>query len=273
MWDILFPPRCLICNKNGKWVCRLCENAMTYSTQFVEIGNSPQIQAFGMFEYSGNAKRLLHLYKYNRLTVVADTLKRVIRQYFARDPFRFVQKLLLMGIGERKRFEFGDEIETSSRVVRQGLFFREQDRMYNKIVRNTRGIAVPVPIGAKHYKERGFWQVDELFSGIAFDRYAMQYIPHMVGVRDTKTHQSKRNARQRLGKQDKHFFITNTGKEMFKSLVKQNVKHVIFLLVDDVISTGTTVFYLAKTLKDMAKQYGIITEFRAIAYMFNKRKI
>lgn len=99
-------------------------------------------------------------------------------------------------------------------------------------------VIIPVPLHLNRHKQRGFNQVDELLGEI-IRRYPYITILRCQRYKDT-LQQSTLNRQQRLAN------LTNAFKFNTRPSVLVN-KHIA--LVDDVVTTGTTVNELAKLCK------------------------
>lgn len=93
---------------------------------------------------------------------------------------------------------------------------------------------VPIPISIKSYQERMFNQVEGLFSGVNFTRA-------LIVQSEEKKQQSKLNRNERLRR-----------KQPFKlnSQYEEIVKDKNILLLDDIYTTGRTLYFAAEVLKN-----------------------
>ncbi|EJF00167.1 ComF family protein [Liquorilactobacillus mali] len=103
---------------------------------------------------------------------------------------------------------------------------------------------VPVPLSKQSFQIRMFNQVEALFSGLTFTE--------LLAVRnDEKIKQSKLNRRERLRRRQP--FVLNSNKRV-------EIEAANILLLDDIYTTGGTLYHAARIMKDAgAKKIKSIT--------------
>jgi ComF family protein len=97
-------------------------------------------------------------------------------------------------------------------------------------------VIVPVPTVSGHIRERGYDHIHLIASYVAKSRH----VPYQrLIVRKSSTKQRQASAKQR-DLQAKSAFVVNEKVDSEK----------IYLLIDDVVTTGATIKYAAKSLRD-----------------------
>lgn len=109
--------------------------------------------------------------------------------------------------------------------------FSEQVRKYFRDKKEF--IVIPLPISAQRMSERGFNQVEGILEAAGVDYQAC-----LVRKKDGKP-QAKKTRRERLQLQQP-FELTEAGKEI--------VRNQSIILVDDIYTTGRTIFHAAQVL-------------------------
>jgi len=80
--DLLFPRRCVGCQKEGRWLCRDCRNGVEHRGLYVHAEHA---DLFGLLSFRQKAVReLLHTLKYNGVYEAAANLRELLEwQYSA----------------------------------------------------------------------------------------------------------------------------------------------------------------------------------------------
>lgn len=94
------------------------------------------------------------------------------------------------------------------------------------------GIIVPVPMHPEKLKERTFSQVDELLKEA--------YIPFQHRLEKTTTETQVGKTRQERLNAEQLFRVSN----------ENEIKPTTYIIVDDIFTTGTTIFHAKKVLKE-----------------------
>lgn len=82
--DLLFPVKCVGCNKIGEWLCRECGSLLKIDTSLIcSIDQFDNLWAVADYN-SPIIKKVIELVKYNFATEIAVILEKLIRNYFAR---------------------------------------------------------------------------------------------------------------------------------------------------------------------------------------------
>jgi ComF family protein len=212
--DILFPPRCAFCKKEGDFLCEFCRSNMDIKA-IRSQSNHPSVADFtyldGVIYGADYAKN--------------PALKAAVSQF----KYRFTKDLT----------------DDFSRILADKI--AELSMAYNKKI-----ILIPVPLHKKRLNYRGFNQAELIAQAVAErvgDRVSVLSL--LRRVRHT-SQQAKLSKRQRLDNLS-DAFVFLTGDHTPDSSV-------IYFVVDDVCTTGSTLDNCAKILKEagFSKIYGLV---------------
>lgn len=236
--DVLFPIECLGCKQEGEWLCQGCLASIPLNDKF----NCPLCNRFSFWgrvcahcsleqkdlegvlvasRYSNEIlQQAIQLLKYQFVTGLADPLGALLAKYLEQ----------LANRKEREKSFLNNEriqpLELEKIIRQPELFF------------NRSTILIPVPLHKKRFKERGFNQSELLAkclsegTGQTVVSAAMIRKKYTLPQVDLKMNERKANIRDA-------FYCADPA------LVKN--KNVI--LVDDVLTTGSTMAECAKVLK------------------------
>jgi ComF family protein len=211
--DTVFPKICVICKKDGYFVCPECLTQTALYSGFycpfcrkrVPSSESPEctpycrtqskIRAvFSLSEYSNpSVKELIHQFKFNGVREIGET--------------------------------FGAEL--AEKLSRSGADFEENF------------IIIPIPLHKKSMRRRGFNQ-SEILARTISEKLSVPLLTGVLVKTKTTPHQTEtKNRHERLENLVGAFEITD----------KEEVSGKNIILVDDIITTGATLTECAKVLK------------------------
>lgn len=208
--DLLFPPACTSCGREGVWLCEVCERSLSRHTNaqcplcgkpfwrgFVCLQcqtHSPLAQCIAAFQYSDErVARVVHALKYGFVAHSAPAMARCMAE-----AWKEVQKE-----------DYADLL------------------------------CVPIPLHAKRFAERGFNQAELLARECARRIGCASVLGVLTRTRAT-TPQSQLTRADRARNIHDAFVCT-------KPEVLTNTR---VLLIDDVLTTGATLQEAARVLKD-----------------------
>jgi len=116
--------------------------------------------------------------------------------------------------------------------------------MHDVLPNDKYDIILPVPLHKKRFRERGFNQAALLAKQLA-SKLSSEYSEKILMRRDNTPHQTGLSRNQRRSNLKGVFMVVDDNSQI------ENKK---ILLVDDVITTGTTLYECAKTLKQAGAQ-------------------
>lgn len=227
--EILFPKRCISCRGYSVWFCNTCN----FSNQLTEIslGNCAyctksisQSKCFGDLckECKGelNIVGLFYFYSY-KSNVIARALHTI--------KYRGV--VILVDIFADSFYKRFSEIPYISRPSR--LTDIEKTKVH----------LIPIPLHVRKNRARGFNQ-SELFARKLAIKFGWEIDDEFLDKRRASLSQTK------LTKAERRENVT----DIFR--VKKDIqKDVVYILVDDVITTGTTIAEASKVLKEGGAKY------------------
>ncbi|MCL5019816.1 MAG: ComF family protein [Patescibacteria group bacterium] len=215
--SFLFPKKCVSCKKLGSY---LCENCFAYLSFDVKslclICNKPT---------------------FNGLTHPYCIKKYSIDGCFSALPYnKTVQKLIY-------NFKYKPYL-TDLKSVLVDLFYDSliQNEDFNKELEKGGWVFVPIPLFSSKLRKRGYNQAEILAKELS-RKFNFKTINILKRVRDTKTQVGLSNIDRKLN--IKNAFILNS------EFIIQNseLKNVNIFLVDDVVTTGSTLSEAASVLK------------------------
>lgn len=213
--DFLFPRECVVCFKEGDWLCGTCRNKLGFlpiqvcllcgadsAAKVCPSHNWFIDRSFSAFSYHDEAvKRLIKLYKY----------------HFSREAGEILANLLLDFLNQ----------DSQQTILRSLDYWARQDKL----------IVLAVPLSKRRYRWRGFNQA-ELLAKIIANSFSWPFDwKNLVKIKHTKP-QAELSALTRLKNLNKVFAWRGNN------LGGQTV-----LLVDDVVTTGATLNEVARVLK------------------------
>ncbi|HHE76898.1 MAG TPA: ComF family protein [Candidatus Parcubacteria bacterium] len=240
--ELLFPKFCLVCGKEGSYLCQDCFSLIEISeNQYCPFCSSPKIVADGRTcpscrpaknldgLYSATSynnyiiKSLIHQFKYSYVKELADSLSDLI-----------IAHLINLNLVET----ISDNKNKTNGIFGQGLI---KNKKLNGF------ILTPIPLHQKKLRRRGFNQSEELAKSLSKKLNIpainiltkIRQTPNQVDLTKEEREKNIRNA----------FICRRTG-----------LKGKKVLLVDDVFTTGSTMEEAAKTLKnsDVKEVWGIV---------------
>lgn len=218
--DFLFPKRCVNCKKQGSYLCENCFIFLSFDVK--------------------NLCLVCDKASYNGLTHPVCKSRYAIDGCFSALTYnKLTQKLIY-------NFKYKPYLKDLTTVLTD--FFYEsiiQNENFVKLVAGGGWLVVPIPLSSPKFKKRGYNQSEILAKTLAkkfnlpAGRQAFQVQNILIRVRDTKTQVGLSNVK-RAENVKGVFEIFNHQ----SSIVNQNA-----FLVDDVVTTGSTLKEAAKMLK------------------------
>ena len=219
--DLLYPPRCAVCGENladARALCDTCDADLPRLAEpFCEsCGEGFQGQIDGPFDCP-NCSKLKFSFEFARPAMLRDdrTLEMIHRLKYGRELH------LVKDLGRLAAEAFADPRLAPALVGRWPL--------------------VPVPLHRKRYQHRHFNQAEEISRVLALHTR----LPVLNALQRTRSteHQTALTRGQRLENLRGAFSVSPAGnKQLEKSTAGA-------ILVDDVLTTGSTVDECAKTLR------------------------
>jgi ComF family protein len=213
--SLLYPPSCTVCSapvEIGEYLCDQCEAKVTrIAPPFCAKCSEPFDGAITtIFECANCAHRILHF-------------EAAVSAYRARGIVRHV---IL-------NFKYGKQIHLRHLVARWLIAALDDERIRDRQF----DVIVPVPLHPARQRERGFNQAAVLAQPVS-RRIAVPLRPVLERVRYTTTQTAFDRAERMQNLRDAFRLRKNT-----------NVRRLRVLLIDDVLTTGSTLSECARLLK------------------------
>ncbi|MFA5318584.1 MAG: double zinc ribbon domain-containing protein [Patescibacteria group bacterium] len=227
--DVVFPIECIGCEKGGGWICEECART-------VPINSSPCcLLCKTKTNYGEFCRKCKDNYNLNGVFIAGDYDNKIIKRGIKTLKYRFIYsisgelaKLLILFLEKQKeKAQFSEWIGQV-----------EMPKDTPDILENfSNAIIMPVPLHKKRLKWRGFNQAEKL---------ALPIAEHFNLRVDTENLQRIKNNKQqaKLKEKDRHKNISGIF-----SWEGVDLKGEYIILVDDVVTTGSTLEECAKILK------------------------
>lgn len=223
--DFLFPKYCVNCRKIGDYICANCFSFLSFDVQMIcLVCNKGSIDglthpgcktkyaidgAFCAVSYKGIVKKLIYNFKYK--PYLADLKKSLVELFY-------------------------------ESIIQQELF---------QNILGFSPILVPIPLSKKRLRTRGYNHAKLLAEGLS-KSLNLNLLEALQRARETKS-QFGLNLKDRKANL-KDAFILNTSafpkaSTFDKSSADKSVDKANILLVDDILTTGSTLLEAAKVLK------------------------
>jgi len=221
--DLIFPKRCVVCKKQGSYLCEKCFAFLSFDAKSLCLScNNPS---------------------FNNLTHPRCKRKYTIDGCFSALAYnKTVQKLIF-------NFKYEPYL-TDLKTVLSDLFYESiiQNEQFIKQIANGEWLMVPVPLSSTKLRKRGYNQAEILANELSKKlNIPMQNL--LERTRETKTQVGLTNLQRKLNVKDA-FQIHNS---------KFIIPNSSVFLVDDVATTGSTLLEAAKILKKVraGKVFGL----------------
>jgi competence protein ComFC len=211
--DYIFPKHCVICRKQGSYICPQCFTYLSFDAK--------------------NLCLVCNRLTYNNLTHPKCKSKYSIDGCFSALAYnKTVQKLIF-------NFKYKPYL-TDTAVVLVDLFYESliQNEYFTKLIADGEWLMVPIPLSKIKLRKRGYNQAEILAKELT-KKFGIQTKNLLKRVKNTKTQIGKSNVERKLNVRSAFELLNH------KSLIlNQNI-----LLVDDVVTTGSTLKEAANVLK------------------------
>jgi competence protein ComFC len=212
--DFIFPKRCVICKTYGKYLCDSCFTNISFdSKSLCLICDTPS---------------------YNGLTHPKCKTKYSIDGCFSALSYnKTIQKLMF-------NFKYKPYL-IDLRDVLGDLFFESiiQNESFNNQFKNGKWVLVPIPLFYSKLRRRGYNQAEILAYNLG-KRLKMPVINILQRTKNTTT---------QVGKSDIERKLNIKGAFKITKQYPSILNHKSIILVDDVVTTGSTLKEAAKILK------------------------
>ncbi len=234
--DLIFPIECLGCGREGYWFCGDCFKEVKFKPKQYCL-HCKKENDFGQFCPSCQI-----IYDLNGVLIAAFYDELIIGRAIRSLKYHFID-----GIADdlsKLMISFVDRLLEKGKVLKSGLAsgvdwrsFKRAENLPQAILNFNDNLVVPVPLSKKRLRWRGFNQAELLAQrvagkyGLALDNNSLVRIKH-------KKPQAKLDEIHRLEN------IKNCFEWQGSKINKKNI-----ILIDDVVTTGSTLNECAKVLK------------------------
>lgn len=212
--DILFPIGCISCGEEGKWICEACESRLTIQNEHVCGVCEKMTTPDGRTCINCKKKSAL-----DGLIVAASYKQTLIARAVHTYKYRFVSDL---------HIQLGDLLV----------------RALQKTEIPLADIVAPIPLHPRRLRFRGFNQ-----SALLAKHIAANLLPHTQMIFDENMLVRKKYTPPQMGIKNYKDRLRNI-KDAFSLADGKDVKNKTVLLIDDIATTGSTIFECARVLKD-----------------------
>ena len=235
--DFIFPIECLGCGRDGVWLCKKCFRKLEFKAVPYCLHCKSENE-FGQFcpacrsQYALDGVWITGVYEEQ---IIAKLIKN-LKYHFIQDIAEYLGEFLIL---------FLRDLLSKSRISRSDLIsgvdqhkFERISRHPNALLNFSQNLIIPVPLSNKRKCWRGFNQAEIIASVIA-DYFKLDLsVDRLIRVKHKKP-------QAKLGEAGRKNNIIGCFVWQGRGLAGRNV-----ILVDDVVTTGSTLNECAKVLKD-----------------------
>ncbi len=239
--NTLFPVHCIVCKKESEYLCGVCENKLELSSEnnFGKINNF----VYAKYKYKNQyLKKIEYAIKYNHHPKLAETMG----EY----SYKFIYENIIAASFARSKKDIKCNLENKNSLNSKNIYL------------------VPIPISKNRLKERGYNQTEYIAKGIQ-NKFTEEKVKNktktnlemldILNRENTKKLKDVYGIDNRANEIRNSMRIDNSKLEDF--LLKNKIdisnlksKENMFILIDDITTTGSTFYEARKALTD----YGII---------------
>jgi len=238
--DIIFPKNCYGCKKSGKYICENCRKNLSKNFPQTCFSCGAETE-FGEFcevckKREKNLDGILVFYKFDEI------LRKAIHSY---------------------KYKFRKEVGVELSEIFRAKFFESDINFFSQV------FVAPVPLHKNRLSWRGFNQSENLARSISFS-FEKNDFNFLKNFSETKNNfqekfifldllERTKDTRPQVGleklEREKNIKNAFSVKKEFQNFVQEKT----FLIVDDVVTTGSTLRECAKTLKNFGakKVFGV----------------
>lgn len=217
--DLFFPKTCVGCENNGTYLCDRC----FLTIKILKNQKCPNCKRSNLFGKFCNLNCSKNFY-FDQLLVCTDYQNDTVKKLIKTFKYRFVKELI---------------------PCFYNVFFTFLNYFKNYFS-NKNIIVVPVPIYSRKFNERGFNQ-SELISKLVINIFKNFKFCDCLIKTESLTAQAKLRKKERLE--------NLKGSVSFNPNFKDKIENQFILLIDDIVTTGSTLNECSKILKINGAKY------------------
>ncbi len=224
---MVFPKKCVVCKKGGSYLCEQCFTYLSFDAKSLcLVCNNPS---------------------FNNLSHPGCKRKYTIDGCFSALAYnKTVQKLIF-------NFKYKPYL-TDLKTVLTDLFYESiiQNEQFNKQIKRGEWIFVPIPLSPARLRKRGYNQAEILAQELS-KKFNFPVQNLLQRIKDTQTQVGRSSIERKMNIKDVFEIINHpsasSGHSAESSGSKRFRKNCSIFLVDDVVTTGSTLLEAAKILK------------------------
>lgn len=223
--DLIFPRQCLGCSKENSYLCQECLANIELNKIFYCI------ICKGSTKYSELCEKCKTSYDLNAVWVVADYNNKLLQDLIHSFKYKYLQEI---------------SNTLSSLMIR----YLEQNKILENFdINSSNAIFLPVPLHKKRYLVRGFNQ-SELLARDLSKKFQIATNNFLKRIKNTQSQVDLKKA-ERQANVSEAFSVLDINR------LDKNKK---VILIDDVVTTGSTLNECARALKNVGFQeiYGLV---------------
>lgn len=233
--DLFFPIECLKCGKEGSWLCKNCfRNLEINYNQYCM--HCKEANEFGQF-----CKKCSTEYALNGIWIAGDYENKIIASLIKNLKYKFTKdaseilgnflSLFLHNLINKNKIK---QIDLSSKISLEKIKAIKKSPKILFNLNNT--IIIPVPLHKKREKWRGFNQSREI-AKVLSENFNLKIHENLIRVKHKKP-------QAKLGESQRKKNILDCFRWEGNQLQNYDI-----ILIDDVVTTGSTLNECAKTLR------------------------
>ncbi len=235
IFDLIFPIECLLCGKEGAWLCKRCFSKLKFKDQQYCLSCKKE-NKFGSF--------CLHCqpnYYLDGVWIAGDYDDKILAQLIKNFKYRFAQDIALI-LGNFLTI-FLKNLLNQYRITGSNIRDGQMWRKFNNLAATPqiffdfyKSIIIPVPLHKKRLRWRGFNQSQNLTQTIG-QNFNLKINRNLIRIKHKKP-------QAKLGEYQRKHNVKDCFAWQAYPLNNQNI-----ILIDDVTTTGSTLNECAKILK------------------------
>ncbi|MFH1822156.1 MAG: phosphoribosyltransferase family protein [Patescibacteria group bacterium] len=233
--DLIFPTNCLGCGQEGAWLCDNCFSRITFKkTQYCL--ECKQVNQFGEF-----CPECLPKYYLDGIWIAGDYENKIIQNLIKNLKYRFVKNISLILGNFLSLFlrNLINQARLKPADIKENLNWRRFDVLKNTpniLLNFNQAIIIPVPLHKKRERWRSFNQ-SQMIAEIVAKKFYRPLINDLKRIKHKKP-------QAKLSETERQKNILDCFSWQAKNLANHDI-----ILIDDVVTTGSTLNECAKILK------------------------
>jgi len=227
--DLIFPIECIICFREGDWICGQCFNKISYRYKQSCFGCKKENE-FGEF-----CSKCKNLYSIDGILIASNYDDKIISELIKKFKYNFIKDIYLILANFLYIFTFN----FLNKKVKYKSNIYGRKRIIPEIFLNfEKALVIPSPLHKKRLKWRGFNQSEKIAVELARKLNLAINSNNLIKIKNNKP-------QAKLNEIDRKLNIIGNFSWQGEKLDNKNI-----ILIDDVATTGSTLNECAKVLKN-----------------------